>query len=87
LEAIEELDSVNGEAVMRLLRAAPSAPSPAASSHEAQLASWDDRCLLRDGLVVEQTVAPPAPSRSSRPVIGDGDAGQKGRDAVVYERP
>jgi putative ABC transport system ATP-binding protein len=73
---------------MRLLRAATQrAVAGGVVTHEAQLASWDDRCLLRDGLIVDHTVAPPGPSRSSRPVIGDGDAGQKGRDAVVYERP
>jgi putative ABC transport system ATP-binding protein len=31
-------------------------------THEAQLASWADRVVfLRDGRVVDQTVAPPGP--------------------------
>jgi putative ABC transport system ATP-binding protein len=57
------LDSVNGEAVMRLLRAATrSGVAGVVVTHEAQLASWADRVVfLRDGHVVDQTVAPPGP--------------------------
>jgi putative ABC transport system ATP-binding protein len=58
------LDSVNGEAVMRLLRAATQQREVAGVvvTHEAQLASWADRVVfLRDGHVVDQTVAPPGP--------------------------
>jgi putative ABC transport system ATP-binding protein len=57
------LDSVNGEAVMRLLRAATKrGVAGVVVTHEAQLASWADRVVfLRDGHVVDQTVAPPGP--------------------------
>jgi putative ABC transport system ATP-binding protein len=57
------LDSVNGEAVMRLLRAATQGGvAGVVVTHEAQLASWADRVVfLRDGRVVDQTVAPPGP--------------------------
>ncbi len=57
------LDSVNGEAVMRLLRAAAHhGVAGVVVTHEAQLASWADRVVfLRDGRIVDQTVAPPGP--------------------------
>jgi putative ABC transport system ATP-binding protein len=57
------LDSVNGEAVMRLLRAATHrGVAGVVVTHEAQLASWADRVIfLRDGHVVDQTTAPPGP--------------------------
>ena len=57
------LDSVNGESVMRLLRAATKrGVAGVVVTHEAQLASWADRVVfLRDGHVVDQTVAPPGP--------------------------
>jgi putative ABC transport system ATP-binding protein len=57
------LDSVNGEAVMRLLRnACKRGVAGVVVTHDAQLASWADRVVfLRDGRVVDQTVAPPAP--------------------------
>jgi putative ABC transport system ATP-binding protein len=57
------LDSVNGEAVMRLLRAATHrGVAGVVVTHEAQLASWADRVVfLRDGRVVDQTAAPPGP--------------------------
>jgi putative ABC transport system ATP-binding protein len=57
------LDSVNGEAVMRLLRdATRRGVAGVVVTHEAQLASWADRVVfLRDGRVVDQTVAPPGP--------------------------
>jgi putative ABC transport system ATP-binding protein len=57
------LDSVNGEAVMRLLRAATQrGVAGVVVTHEAQLASWADRVVfLRDGHIVDQTAAPPGP--------------------------
>jgi putative ABC transport system ATP-binding protein len=57
------LDSVNGEGVMRLLRAAMQrGVAGVVVTHEAQLASWADRVVfLRDGRVVDQTVAPRGP--------------------------
>jgi putative ABC transport system ATP-binding protein len=57
------LDSVNGEGVMRLLRAATHrGVAGVVVTHEAQLASWADRVVfLRDGHIVDQTVAPPGP--------------------------
>jgi putative ABC transport system ATP-binding protein len=65
------LDSVNGEAVMRLLRAATQqGVAGVVVTHEAQLASWADRVIfLRDGHVVDQTVAPPGPE--SLLAVGD----------------
>ena len=57
------LDSVNGETVMRLLRAATHrGVAGVVVTHEAQLASWAGRVVfLRDGRVVDQTAAPPGP--------------------------
>jgi putative ABC transport system ATP-binding protein len=57
------LDSVNGEAIMRLLRGAiQRGVAGVVVTHEAHLASWADRVVfLRDGRVVDQTVAPPGP--------------------------
>jgi putative ABC transport system ATP-binding protein len=57
------LDSVNGETVMRLLRSATrNGVAGVVVTHEAHLASWADRVVfLRDGHVVDQTVAPPGP--------------------------
>jgi putative ABC transport system ATP-binding protein len=53
------LDSVNGEAVMRRLRAAcRRGVAGVVVTHEAQLASWADRVVfLRDGHVVDQTAS------------------------------
>jgi putative ABC transport system ATP-binding protein len=55
------LDSVSGEAVMRLLRAAcRRGVAGVVVTHDAQLASWADRVVfLRDGRVVDQTARPP----------------------------
>ena len=57
------LDSVNGEAVMRLLRAAcRNGVAGVVVTHDAQLASWADRIIfLRDGRVVDQTSPAPGP--------------------------
>jgi|SRR5215813_1396783 len=57
------LDSVNGEAVMRLLRAAShDGVAGVVVTHDAHLASWADRVVfLRDGRVVDQTAPRPGP--------------------------
>jgi putative ABC transport system ATP-binding protein len=55
------LDTINGEAVMRLLRAAcRDGVAGVVVTHDAQLASWADRVVfVRDGRVVDHT-SPPA---------------------------
>jgi putative ABC transport system ATP-binding protein len=57
------LDSVNSEAVMRLLRdACRRGAAGVVVTHEAHLASWADRVVfLRDGRLVDQTGAAPGP--------------------------
>ena len=57
------LDSVNGEAVMRMIRAACKRGLAAVVvTHDAQLASWADRVMfLRDGRVTDQTAPPAGP--------------------------
>jgi putative ABC transport system ATP-binding protein len=57
------LDSVNGEAVMRLIRTAcQRGVAGVVVTHDAQLASWADRVVfLRDGRVVDQTRPPAGP--------------------------
>ena len=57
------LDSANGEAVMRLIRAAcRRGVAGVMVTHDAQLASWADRVLfLRDGRVVDQTAPQSGP--------------------------
>jgi putative ABC transport system ATP-binding protein len=58
------LDSVNGEAVMRLVRQACSNRNVAGVvvTHDSQLASWADRIVfIRDGHVVDQTAPRPDP--------------------------
>ena len=57
------LDSVNGDAVMRLILAAcKRGVSAVVVTHDAKLASWADRIVfIRDGQVVDQTVPPPSP--------------------------
>jgi len=57
------LDSINGEAVMRLIRAAcRRGVAGVVVTHDAQLASWADRVVfLRDGRVIDQTSPPPSP--------------------------
>ena len=57
------LDSANGEAVMRLIRAAcQRGVAGVVVTHDAQLASWADRVVfLRDGRVVDQTTPPLGP--------------------------
>ena len=57
------LDTVNGEGVMRLLRAAcRRGVAGIVVTHDAQLAAWADRIVfLRDGRVVDQTGPAPGP--------------------------
>ncbi|WP_426574970.1 ABC transporter ATP-binding protein [Aquihabitans sp. McL0605] len=57
------LDSVNSEAVMRLLRQICSrGAAGVVVTHDAQLASWANRVVfLRDGRVVDQTSPPTGP--------------------------
>jgi putative ABC transport system ATP-binding protein len=66
------LDSVNGEAVMRLLRAAcKRGVAGVVVTHDAQLASWADRVVfLRDGRAVDQTARPPSPESLLAPRPG-----------------
>jgi putative ABC transport system ATP-binding protein len=64
------LDSANGEAVMRMVLAAcRRGVAAVVVTHDAQLASWADRVVfLRDGRVVDQTMAPPSPESLLQPV-------------------
>jgi putative ABC transport system ATP-binding protein len=57
------LDSVNGEAVMRLVHdACKRGVAAVVVTHDAQLASWADRVVfLRDGRIVDQTAPAPGP--------------------------
>ena len=57
------LDSVNGEAVMRLVRAAcQRGVAGVIVTHDAQLASWADRVVfLRDGRMVDHSAPPAGP--------------------------
>jgi putative ABC transport system ATP-binding protein len=57
------LDSVNGEAVMRLLRSVCArGAAGVVVTHEAQLAAWANRVVfLRDGRLVDETTRPDGP--------------------------
>jgi len=57
------LDSVNGEGVMRLVRAAcKRGVAGVVVTHDAQLASWADRVVfLRDGRIVDQSLPAAGP--------------------------
>jgi len=57
------LDSGNGEMVMRLIHAAcQQGVAAVVVTHDAQLASWADRCVfLRDGRVTDSTASRPGP--------------------------
>jgi len=57
------LDSVNGEAVMRIVRSTcQGGVAGVVVTHDAQLASWADRVVfLRDGRIVDQTARPDGP--------------------------
>ncbi|MDA8080566.1 MAG: ABC transporter ATP-binding protein [Actinomycetota bacterium] len=69
------LDSVNGEAVMRMiLSACKTGVAAVVVTHDAHLASWADRVVfLRDGCVVDQTAAPPSPESFLHPLSGPDD--------------
>jgi putative ABC transport system ATP-binding protein len=66
------LDSANGEAVMRLIRAAcRRGVAGVVVTHDAQLASWADRVVfLRDGHMVDQTAPLPGPESLLAPHTG-----------------
>ena len=66
------LDSVNGEGVMRLVRAAcKRGVAGVVVTHDAQLASWADRVVfLRDGRVVDQTTTVRGPESLLAPAPG-----------------
>jgi putative ABC transport system ATP-binding protein len=66
------LDSVNGEAVMRLVRSAcKRGVAGVLVTHDAQLASWADRVVfLRDGRVVDQSTPAPGPESLLAPSSG-----------------
>jgi len=57
------LDTVNGDAVMRLILAAcKRGVAAVVVTHDARLASWADKVVfIRDGRLVDQTVPPPSP--------------------------
>jgi putative ABC transport system ATP-binding protein len=57
------LDSLSGEAVMRLLRlASQDGVAGVVVTHDARMASWADRVVfLRDGRLVDQTAPSPGP--------------------------
>ena len=63
------LDSVNAEAVMRLVHTAcRRGVAGVVVTHDAQLASWADRVVfLRDGRVVDQTAPAPGPESLLEP--------------------
>ena len=66
------LDSVNAEAVMRLVRAAcQGGVAGVVVTHDAQLASWADRVVfLRDGRISDQTAPLPGPESLLTPGHG-----------------
>jgi putative ABC transport system ATP-binding protein len=63
------LDSVNAEAVMRLVHTAcRGGVAGVVVTHDAQLASWADRVVfLRDGRIVDQTAPAPGPESLLEP--------------------
>jgi len=66
------LDSVNGEAVMRLVHDAckNAGMTAVVVTHDAQLASWADRVVfLRDGRVTDQTGPAPGPESLLTPEL------------------
>ncbi len=73
------LDSVNGEAVMRLIhQACKRGVAAIVVTHDAQLASWADRVVfIRDGQLIDQTA--PLPQPESLLAAGPG-GGTPGRD-------
>ena len=89
------LDSVNGEGVMRLVRAAcKRGVAGVMVTHDAQLASWADRVVfLRDGRVVDQTAPTPGPESLLSPARAMSDTEHRGcagaprRDTVGMAPP
>jgi putative ABC transport system ATP-binding protein len=65
------LDSVNGEAVMRMILAAcHGGVAAVVVTHDAKLASWADRVVfLRDGKAVDETLPPPTPEELLNPDV------------------
>ena len=65
------LDSVNGEAVMRMiLTACHGGVAAVVVTHDAKLASWADRVVfLRDGKAVDETLPPPSPEELLNPDV------------------
>jgi putative ABC transport system ATP-binding protein len=65
------LDSVNGEAVMRMILAAcHNGVAAVVVTHDAKLASWADRVVfLRDGKAVDETLPPPSPEELLNPDV------------------
>jgi putative ABC transport system ATP-binding protein len=66
------LDSLAGETVMRLIRAAcKRGVAAVVVTHDAQLAAWADRVVfLRDGLIADQTAPAPGPESLLTPGSG-----------------
>ena len=65
------LDSLNGEAVMRMiLSACHGGVAAVVVTHDAKLASWADRVVfLRDGKAVDETLPPPTPEELLAPDV------------------
>jgi putative ABC transport system ATP-binding protein len=66
------LDSVNGEGVIRLVRAAcKRGVAGVIVTHDAQLASWADTVVfLRDGRIVDHSAPAPGPESLLSPTVG-----------------
>jgi len=67
------LDSLNGEAVMRMiLSACHGGVAAVVVTHDAKLASWADRVVfLRDGKAVDETLPPPSPEELLNPDVSN----------------
>src|SRR6202522_3123487 len=67
------LDSINGEAVMRMILAAcHGGVAAVVVTHDAKLASWADRVVfLRDGKAVDETLPPPSPEELLNPDVAN----------------
>ena len=84
------LDSVNAEAVMRLLHDAckNAGMTAVVVTHDAQLASWADRVMfLRDGRVTDQTAPAAGPesllARGAKPVSATAGTAAAGGSAAA----
>jgi len=64
------LDSVNGDALMKMIRrACKQGIAAVIVTHDAHLASWADRVVfLKDGRIIDQSVPPPSPEVVLAPV-------------------